>query len=86
MRQFGLRARAVKIEAELLAINRRFQRGLVKERLDQRMLFVSWIELSVPGINRLKIDSLQFGDLVHSQPLVQGTAPDFSFSMYKALH
>ena len=86
MRAFGLRTRAVKIETEPLAMNRRFERGLVKERLDQGMLFVSWIELSVPGIYRLKIDRLELGDVVHWQPLVQRTVPDFFTSMYKSFH
>ena len=86
MRTVGLRARAVVIETEPLAVIRRFKRGLSQELLDYGMLSVSWIELSVPWINRLKLDGLQLGYQVHSQPLVQRAAPDFSISMYKSFH
>jgi hypothetical protein len=46
----------------------------------------SWLKLSVSGINRLKMDRLEFWNLAHSQPLFQRTVPNFFMSMYKAFH
>ena len=78
--------RAVIIDTERLAIDSRFQGGRVKERLYCRMVYVSAITLIASRINRLKLDRLQIGDVVHRHPLFQRALPHLSVSMYKPFH
>ena len=78
--------RAVIIDTERPAIDSRFQRGRVKERLDCRMVSVSAITLISSRINRLQLDRLQLGHVIHGQPLFQRAVPKFFMATNKAFH